>query len=134
MGAGIDAWVEYDEHGDPPFSCEPEVLPLIEWLGLKAAKDYRVYGALSGVRNSTGIEPLFPRRGIPRNVSRLAKEKISDDFLTSWLHPSEILKSLAHHNVSDEEISLEMRCILKLLAFLASTIGDQRVRLVFEIE
>lgn len=134
MGASIDAWIEYDDHGNPPFSCQVKVLPFVEWLALKSAKDYRVYGALSGVRNSTGIEPLFPRRGLPPNVSRQVKENIGDDFIASWLYPSEVLKSLAHHNVADKEISLEMRCVLKLLAFFASTMGDQRVRLVFGVE
>jgi hypothetical protein len=57
-----------------------------------------------------------------------------EDFLVSWLYPSEIVQALAHHGVLENEMSLEMRCLLKTIEFLASAIGDKRVRLVFEIE
>ena len=135
MGTTIDAWIEYDELGDPPFSEQPEAIPLDVWYDLRSAKDYRVYAALSGARNGTGIQPLYPLRGLPINPSWQAAECLGkNNTLASWLHPSEVFQALGHHHVSENEISLEMRCVLQILRFLESQIEDRRVRFVFEIE
>lgn len=136
MGAGINCWIEYDEHNTPPFSQEPDVLPLTDWRDLDGAKDYPVYGALSGIRNSTGIPPLFPLRGVPVNPSWQLTKYVGKygTYLIGWLHPSEVKLALAHHNVPADLISLEMKCVLHTLDYFAATIGDDRVRFVFEIE
>ncbi len=135
MGTGINCWIEYDEHSDPPFSGDTEVLPLTEWRELDGAKDYAVYGAISGIRNETGIPSLIDRRGIPPNASWQVKKELSGESTpVSWLFPSEVPACLNHHNVQADLISLEMTCVLKLLEFMAREIGDDRVRFVFEIE
>ncbi len=135
MGSGINCWIEYDEHDHPSFSQQPEVLPLTDWRDLDTAKDYSVYGALSGVRNSTGIPHLFPLRGLPANPNWQVTEYIgSDASLVGWLHPSEVKLALAHHRVAADLISLEMKCVLRMLDYFAATIGDDRVRFIFEIQ
>jgi len=139
MGSTIDAWIEYDQYGrgdgKEAFSEQPECLPLPEWSDMSHAKDYPVYGAIFGVRNSTGIEPLFVRRGIPENPSSEVEKGLdAGDDMASWLYPSEVIAALAHHSVTEEVISLEMRCVMRILEFMASELGDQRVRLVFRVE
>ena len=135
MGTTIDCWIEYDEYGDPPFSVAPETLSLANWLDLRGAKDYRVYGAISGVRNETGIPLLYELRGIPNNPGyEVEKELQGDDWHVGWLHPDEVKNALEHHHATDATMSLEMRSVLHLLDWFASEIGSERVRFVFYIE
>lgn len=134
MGTTIDCWIEYDEHGNPPFSQSPEVLPLDHWYDLRGAKDYDVFGAISGIRNTSGIEPLFKLRGLPPNPSRIVEEYVDgDDSQVGWLDPDEVRGALSHQNVT-QFISLEMRCVLNALEFFSREIGNDRVRFVFYIE
>jgi hypothetical protein len=135
MGSTIDCWIEYDRHNHPPFSDRPEVLPLDSWCDLRYAKDYAVFGALSGIRNRIGIPPLFKLRGLPENPSAAVEKFVEgDDQLVGWLYAGEVRTALSHHNIDFEFVSIEMRCVLNALEFLAREVGNDRVRFVFEIE
>ena len=135
MGSTIDCWIEYDEHNDPPFSDRPEVLPFDTWRGLRYAKDYSVFGALSVIRSETGIRPLFELRGLPENASAAVEKFVEgDDQLVGWLYPDEVRAALAHKRVNFGLVSTEMKCVFNTLEFLAKKVGNDRVRFVFEIE
>ena len=135
MGSTIDCWIEYDEHNDPPFSDCPEVLPLEEWDGLRYAKDYEVFGALSVVRNNAETPPLFALRGLPEHPSPAVKKFVeNDDGRVGWLYPDEVASAIEHQSVDFGVVSIEMRCVLNTLAFFGREMGNDRVRFVFEIE
>jgi hypothetical protein len=135
LGTTIDCWIEYDEHDEPPFSQEPEVLPLDQWIGLSHVKDYAVYGAIAGMRNEKGIPPLFERRGIPPMPSRPVDDECrGDDDRVGWHYPDEVKAAIAHQNVNMDHVSLEMHCVLHVLEFFTRKLGNNRVRFVFYIE
>lgn len=135
MGTEINCLIEYDEVGEHPFEGDCEVMPLSNWGDLSGAKDYKVFAALSGIRGECDTSPLYSLRGLPRNPSRQTLEEIdSRGNGVGWLQPSEVAKALSHFEVSKEEISLEMECVLRLLEFFTSKVGNERVRFVFQIE
>ena len=73
--------------------------------------------------------------GIPPNPSSPVMDWLrGESYATSWLHPDEVVAALDHHCVREDLISLEMRCVLHILAFFRKELGDDRVRFVFEIE
>jgi hypothetical protein len=72
MGADITAFLLIDDNtpsDQPPFTNDPSTWDLSHDLGLGGSKDYAFFAAIGGIRNSTGIEPLFPWRGLPPGKS-----------------------------------------------------------------
>jgi hypothetical protein len=136
MGTGIECWIEYDDYGDPPFSGPgTEVLGFDCWPRLDGAKDYPVYGAISGVRSETNTPPLFALRGMPGNPSiEVAKALEGEQGTIGWLFPDEVFKAIEKHNVMDVPMSVEMDSTLLVLHHLATRLGNDRVRFVFEIK
>jgi len=148
MGTEIEAFVEYDVsarswryfHPDPsdqpppPFSGD--IHSVSKQSGLfTGSKDYRFFGAIAGVRNETGIEPLVPPRGLPTTLSRPLCWYLEDDTLgdydTSWLRLSEINAALDHQRVDRTLLGFETHTILGIMENLVARLGDERVRLVF---
>ena len=78
---------------------------------------------------------MYKLRGLPKNPSRAVEEYTEGDGQgIGWLYPAEVKAALSHHKVNMEFVSIEMRCVLNTLEFLAREIGNERVRFVFEIE
>lgn len=66
MGAEILAFLLIDDNtapDQPPFTNDPSTWDLSNDLGLGGSKDYAFFAAIGGIRNITGIEPLFPCAG-----------------------------------------------------------------------
>ncbi len=137
MGADLTAWIEYDVHQDPPFSDSAgvECLPLGQWGDLYSNKDYPFYGAVSGCRNETCIPPLFPQRGRPENASHPVSTYFDteDPHNAGWLSSDEVDRAIQHHDLTPDQLSLEVQIVMHILSFLSLKIGPDRVRFVFVI-
>lgn len=155
MGTEMTAFIEYDRtphrwrefHPDPadevppPFSeSEGEVYSLTTGGGIfTGSKDYLFFRAIAGVRNGTGIPPLFPPRGLPPNLSFEVRRAVQEfgppyqlgDHGDSWLRLSEINAALDHQRVDRKLLGFETNTILAIMENLAIRLGDDRVRLVF---
>lgn len=140
MGTEMRAWVEYDEQyvSAEPFANDINILCVTSGEdGLNTgSKSYAFFGAVAGVRNVTGIPPLFEPRGLP---SPLSSELIRADNLyhlvegigTGWLFLREIQAALRHQRVSDDRINTEILVILDLMTVLERRFGADRTRLIF---
>ena len=152
MGTEMIAFIEYDRtpdrwrefHPDPAVAMPP---PFSESQGepysvtgeggiYTGSKDYLFFAAIAGVRNDTGIPPLFPPRGLPPNPSPEVLRWLNShgelgEFCNSWLRPSEIDAALDHQRVDRDLLSFETHTILAIMGNLAARLGDDRVRLVF---
>ena len=65
VGTDIYAYLLIDDstpEDQPPFAHDPSYWDLRNDLGLSGSHDYRFYAAIAGVRNDSGVEPLFPPR------------------------------------------------------------------------
>ena len=147
----MTAFVEYDKaaydfalHGgpsdpSPPFSPtagEPYSLTCGSAGIYTGSKDYLFFGAIAGVRNETGVPPLFPPRGLPPNPSPEVRQRIKDwdgidQFSDGWLTTAEVEAALDHQGVERDLLSFETRTILAVMADLERRLGPGRVRLVF---
>lgn len=137
MGADITAFLLIDDNTpveQPPFTNDPSTWDLTHDLGLGGSKDYTFYAAIGGIRNTTGIEPLFSWRGIPpvRSTCQRLME-MADDYNVSWLTLSEIRSALAHHGVDASQLSRYVRLVLLAMGAAEEVHGIDRVRLVFQI-
>jgi hypothetical protein len=152
MGTEIRAFIEYDLTTEgaqerhpglltklpPAFSeASQEIYSVTEAGGIyTGSKDYRFFGAIAGVRNETGITPLFPPRGVPPNPSPELRRYFNSKcelggYADSWLSLSEINAALDHQSVDRKLLSFETHTILAIMDNLAGRLGDDRVRLVF---
>lgn len=149
MGTGMKAFIEYDRglydaQWQPgttplgPFGPGSDTYSLTEVGGLDdhGSKDYLFFGAIAGVRNATGIPPLFKPRGMPSNPSwQLAKFTKEwgyfDEPSGGWLTLSEINAALDHQHINRDHLSFETHTILAIMADLERRLGTDRVRLVF---
>jgi hypothetical protein len=143
MGASIVAYIEYD---DLPVYLPPgefqsafvqasdRVIDLSTNVGFTDAKDYLFIGALGGPRNPRGLEPLFQPRGLPPNVNwRISQEFSPPDTWTGWLLLSEIEAALAHMHLIESELAFGTQIALGIMRLLVDRLGDDRVRLVFDM-
>jgi hypothetical protein len=152
MGTEMTAFIEYDRtpnrwrefYPDPNVELPPpfadisgEPFSLTEEGGIyTGSKDYLFFGAIAGVRNETGIPPLFRPRGLPPNLSPQVRRELNSrgelaDHNDSWLRLSEINAALDHQRVDRNLLSFETHTILAIMENLALRLGDDRVRLVF---
>ena len=140
MGADITAFLQIDDNtasDEPPFSNDSSTWDLSGDLGLCGCKGYRFFAAISGVRNSSNIEPLFTLRGLPRTYEHdplLQLREQLDESAVSWLTLSEIDAALDHMSTDRELISSHVARVLLCMATLESQLGADRVRLVFSIQ
>lgn len=137
MGASLSAYLLIDDNtpaDQPPFTNDPSTWDLTHDLGLCGSKDYAFYAAIGGIRNTTGIEPLFPWRGLPpvRSSCEGLRELAHDDNV-SWLTLSEIRAALTHQKVEIAQLSRYVRLVLLVMEAAESVHGIDRVRLVFNI-
>lgn len=136
MAANILAFIQFDDNtprDEPAFTNDPSLWSL-EWdYGLWGCKDYDFIGAISGVRNQSGKEPLIPLRGCPPGNAPVLK-KLEDEPFVGFLSYSEILRCLEHHNLHIDRLHRSIQNVLAVLALLSNRYGDERVRLVFEIQ
>lgn len=100
MAADITTFLQIDDNTrpeDPPFTNDPSTWDLARDYGLSSGKHYEFYAAICGVRNWSGISPLFPCRGLPATGLRdLHQHFATDDPNVSWLTLSEIRQALQH--------------------------------------
>jgi hypothetical protein len=137
MGADIHAFIQIDDNSlvhEPPFTSDPSTWDLSEDWGLVGGKHYAFYAAIAGVRNESGITPLFPCRGLPSRTSSQIRERISaDDPNVGWLTLAEIHQALSHMKVSVESLDESVRLVLRTMQSAEELYGIGRTRLVFRI-
>ena len=144
MGATLYAVVEYDDSGlydpeaarQPPFSTKADGIDLTGFDRLGWGKDYSFFAAISGLRNQSGIEPLYAPRGLPPHASIEVKEHDlidPDSPATGWLTLGEIEAALAHMGIAHDELSLAVQLVLNMLSFLEQRLGKEHARLVFMV-
>jgi hypothetical protein len=137
MGTSIDAFIQIDDNSPPdaPFTNDPSTWDLRPDIGLCGCKDYAFYAAISGVRNQTGVTPLFPLRGLPpTNSDTDPILDLTDSSAKSWLTLSELQQALEHMSVPYSALSEHVLAVLECMATLERIYGKDRVRLVFAIE
>ena len=88
---------------------------------------------ISGIRNENNKLPLIPLRGCPKSDSRIIN-KIRDEPFVGFLSYSEILRCLEHHDLPVDRVHRSIQNVLAVLSMLSDRYGDDRVRLVFEIQ
>lgn len=137
MGADITAFLLIDDNtpsDQPPFTNAASTWDLTHDIGLNGSKDYAFFSAIGGIRNTTGIEPLYPWRGLPpvENTCRRLMD-LADDYNVSWLTLSEIRSALAHQRVQVPSLSRYVRLVLLAMGAAEEIHGVDRVRLVFQI-
>ena len=130
------AFIQIDDNtpkDEPPFTNDPSTWDLSEDWRL-TEKHYDFYAAIAGVRNRFGIEPLYPCRGLPSNVSeRIQKEIPTKAPNVGWLTLAEIHQALAHMNISVEMLDKSVRLVLSTMQTAEEYYGPGRTRLVFRI-
>src|SRR6267378_2038203 len=103
MGADITAFLQIDDNtppNEPPFTNDPSAWDLSQDVGLASGKHYEFYAAICGVRNASGISPLFPCRGLPPTCLQGLRGCIEgDEPNVSWLTLSEIRQALQHMQI-----------------------------------
>ncbi len=147
MGTTIHAIIEYErsrlyktDNLLPPFSGSTDsVIDLSDFTDLSHGKDYRFFGAISGIRNETGIEPLFPLRGRAPNINTQTFRSLDKYFDpdgpdVGWLYLREINEALPHQGWTRDDLSLAVNLVLNMMEFLESKLGNDTTRLVFGIE
>lgn len=151
MGTTINAFIEYDDEAryafdtgtlpsltDPPFESDVES---VAWDGLCWDKEYDFFAAIAGVRNESGIRPLYAPRGLPASLSAAAERELLDKrsgepfgHTAGWLHHSEILAAIEHMSMSSEQMGLRVMLMLEIMAYLSRCLGGERVRLVWTFD
>jgi hypothetical protein len=137
MSADITVFLQIDDNtrpGDPPFTNDPSTWDLSGDCGLSAGKHYEFYAAISGVRNQSGVPPLFPCRGLPSTgLSDLREHIETDDPNVGWLTFAETLQALQHMNIEVSSLKRPVQMLLRTMQAAEELYGQGRVRLVFEI-
>ncbi len=137
MSADITAFLQFDDNtppSDPAFTNDPSTWDLSRDYDLSTGKHYEFYAAISGVRNESGISPLFPCRGLPpTGLSGLRGRIEADDPNVSWLTLSEIRQALQHMKVETESLEKPVHMLLRTMQTAEDLYGRDRVRLVFEV-
>jgi hypothetical protein len=137
MGADITAFLQIDDNtrpDDPPFTNDPSTWDLSHDYGLGSGKHYEFYAAICGVRNQSGISPLFPCRGLPATGLRDLHQHIAaDDPNVSWLTLSEIRQALQHMKIGVETLKRPVQLLLRTMQAAEDLYGPDRVRIVFEV-
>ena len=135
MSADITAFIQIDDNSlpdEPPFTSDPSTWDLSGDLGLSGCKDYKFYAAISGVRNESGIEPLFSCRGLPNKTSKQIRDKIYAPNV-GWLTLAEINQALQHMGIALASLDLSVQMVLRTMYCAEELFGRDRVRLVFQI-
>ena len=137
MGADITAFIQIDDNtpsGEPAFTNDPSTWDLSEDYRLSSGKHYTFYAALSGVRNDSGIAPLFPCRGLPPRSSKQIRDCIdADDPNVGWLTLSEIHQALSHMKIPAESLDQSVQFVLQTMQSAEEIYGAGRTRLVFKV-
>jgi len=137
MGADITAFLQIDDNtrpGDPPFTNFPSTWDLSHDYGLASGKHYEFYAAICGVRNQSGISPLFACRGLPATgLQDLHQHITAADPNVSWLTLSEIRQALQHMKIGVETLKPSVQLLLRTMQTAEDLYGPDRVRLVFEV-
>ena len=137
MSADITAFIQFDDNtpaDEPAFTNDPSTWDLSEDYGFSSSKHYAFYAAICGVRNESGIPPLFPCRGLPPNSSRQIRACIdADDPNVGWLTLSEIHQALEHMKIPVELLGEEVRLVLRTMESGEEFFGHDRARLVFKV-
>ena len=150
MGSRIDAWIEYDDDAqyhperveEPPFfRPDDNCISLSGFRRFHAAKDYRFFAAVSGIRSrKDSPAPLFPMRGgLPPNASEQIRREVSeiigeDNPSLSWLSYAEIEMALTHAKLSRDQLDLTTNLVLDLMQSIEWRLGTGRSRLIFYID
>ncbi len=149
MGSEMTAFIEYDEeYADQlfllrvrrvplndvkelplPFAPGSSIVSLTVQEGLyTGSKDYAFFGAVSGVRNRTGIEPLHSPRGLPLVLSMHVNWAVKSDAFDGlsgigWLTLEEINAALDHQAVNRDFLSNETLAIMDVMGALEKRFG-----------
>ena len=152
----MTAFIEYDEqqayfnwyakHPDapqdasellPPFAPNTDINSLTMERGLyTGSKNYQFFAAIAGVRNETGIEPLYSPRGLPPTLSTPVAVAVEQGvfrcrYRIGWLTLEEINTALNHQAVNPDHLSNQTLTILDIMDILERRYGVNRVRLIF---
>ena len=137
MGADITALLQIDDNtrpDAPPFTNDPSTWDLSYDYGLASGKHDEFYAAICGVRNQSGIPPLFSCRGFPATGLRDLHQHIAaDDPNVSWLTLSEIRQALQHMKIEVETLKRPVQLLLRTMQTAEDLYGRDRVRLVFKV-
>ena len=139
--ASLPPGIRIGEKSDPFIRYTDQVIDLTRYVDLRSGKDYRFIGAISGLRNRTEIEPLFPLRGLPEFVNAQIRgelcleenESPDEGRYVGWLYLEEVEAAISHQGFTKEDLSLAVNVLLEIMSYLEKKIGKKRVRLVFEI-
>ena len=149
MGVDIEGFIEYDirqvyypeklKYGfASPFS-QPgtQYIDSVsnEPLNL-GVRRYDFFAAIAGVRNETGIPPLYTPRGLPEDTSYPVKKMIRDELYdpgnaTGWLTLDEIRRALQHHSVTDAQLNSNILLAFDIMSAAEARFGVGWVRFVF---
>ena len=136
MGADFTAYVQIDDNSPSnalPFTNDPSTWDLSSDIGLASGKHYSFYAAISGVRNESGIAPLFPCRGLPPTGTQMLRSIDFDDPNVGWLTLSEIRQALDHMRIEIVSLKRPVQMLLRTMRSAEELYGPDRVRLVFQI-
>ena len=134
MGAQLRAFLQFDDNSRaemPPFSNTPSTWDLAGDIGLSAGKDYRFFAAIAGIRNDTGVEPLYSPRGLPPHDPSDPIADLYDYLAVGWLTLTELRSALEHMMVDLERLSDSVLLVLDAMEAAERRLGPDRVRLVF---
>ena len=147
MGIDMTAFIEYDkeqyyEISTPtgkivPAQFTTDVYSVTMGEGLyTGSKDYLFFSAIAGVRNKSGMEPLYESRGLPSilsvPVSMGVRNGVFDGlYSVGWLLLKEINAALDHMSINRDHLGFETHTILGIMTALEERLGIDRVRLIF---
>lgn len=133
----MTAFLQVDDNTpptSPAFTNDPSTWDLSKDCGLAAGKHYEFFAAIAGIRNESGISPLFPCRGLPPTGGRDLRPKLdADDPWVSWLTLSEIRQALCHMQIETGKLKRPVQMLLRTMQTAEDVYGLDRVRLVFQI-
>jgi hypothetical protein len=125
MGTDIMGWVECRRKLIDDETWEAVLNLDFVYLG----RDYQAFGRLFGVRNTTKVQPIAAKRGLPADSSsQVKKEAAASGFYAhSWISWQEL-------KTSEWEADQYWQPLMKVLEILASLYGEENVRLVVWFE
>lgn len=136
MGVSVYSQIHYFERHRPSDSfnggADIEVWDFSRDVGLSHAKDSAFLSAIAGVRGPEGFQPKFSPRGLPPG-NWLRRENENGAELDGWLYFSEIEAALRHRDVEFGELADSTKRMLRVVKALADELGDDQVRVVFQI-
>jgi hypothetical protein len=138
MGADIQAFIQIDDNtplDEAPFTYHPSTWDLSHDIGLSAGKHYEFYAAISGVRNSSGRDPLYACRGLPTSGCEMPEslKELAGEPNVGWLTLSEIHSALQYLGVVAGGLDRSVLLLLRTMSYAEEMYGKNRVRLVFQI-